>query len=219
MTTPYHNDKIKYKYSDDEINSINDAWNLLDNFKRMELTLFEYRKRIIKYVQMNYDLEKFLKIESIIEKIYWNMKSIIDEEFNLNLNNESQIIKCKNIEEAKERAYGLYHFRRSYINKIILIDDIDNSVYINKAFLLNTEEHRLVDRIISNRSAYETFMIDNKKGLELAQSLDRVYDTTYAFPNLNSSLYNIGSLELKRRRIKKLFYSDEEGEYWFKLIT
>lgn len=151
----YKSKILKHPLTDDEIELLDQCWNLLDIMNMKYIFIFEYRDKLIKYVSKNYTPEEFYKIESIVNKLFWNLRWLIYPLFtdqiskieyenivNNNFDNISNLpysmtlCDCVNYiddEDLKNKiknsnAYN-DEFYRSYINKIIIVDKLNKILY------------------------------------------------------------------------------------------
>jgi len=201
--TPYNNENITYKYTSNDIDLIDKAWELINILKRSENTNYEFRSNVIRKIKRKYSAKEFATIEKVVEKIYWNANKLLNDNINFD--------KFDTIKSAIDGAYILPNFRRSYINKFVIQND--NEIYLNKNI-----QSTLIDKIMSNRSVYETFMINKKLGKVLAENINYKYLFIYPFPNINNIEMNNMINNNRIKRINKMYYYDDIGKGWFKLI-
>lgn len=202
--TPYNNENITYKYTSVEIDLIDKAWELINILKRSENTNYEFRSKAIRKIKRKYLAEEFANIEKVVEKIYWNANKLLN-------NDEINYDNFDTIKSAIERAYELPNFRRSYINKFVIRNK--DGIYLNKNI-----QPTLIDKIMSNRSVYETFMINKKLGKVLAENINYEYLFIYPFPNITNMMKNSISNNDRIKRIMQMYYYDDIGKGWFKFI-
>ena len=72
---------LKYKYTKDELRNIDKAWEVIYNFDISENIISKYKDKIINYVNKDFNKKSFNIIEIIIEKMYWNMKEIVQNKY------------------------------------------------------------------------------------------------------------------------------------------
>lgn len=219
MKDVYHKDNLKYKLSSDDIGKIDDVWKLINIFDRGIITMREYRTTIINEIGHKYTVDKFFKLEKIIEKLFWNLRYKINS-------NIADIIKIT--ETGIENMAMIKHklkednYYRSFINKIINIDDINNKIYYKKMegssdIFEKNQFNLLTCTILFNRELYEQVMSDqiDIKNIKLPEYY---FQMDYGFPNLNTMRPFIGSDNFRKHKIKKMLFDTDAESNWFKII-
>jgi hypothetical protein len=238
---------LKYPLSKEEVSIIEDVWQFIEIFKRKFLYVTDFRNYLIKTVRKNYTLEQFYLYEGIVNKLFWNLRWILSPLFiNKKLNQKKFIKKykkMKNIPESlllcKEIKYSsisdldtklknlkflLDNYYRSFINKLIIVDDVNKIVYFKQmegsSEIFSKNFFNLYSiTILFNRKFYEKIVKNPLMVNSLKIEQDLFYNQNdYGFPNLNFCAFDLGSEKLKMKRIKKMYYSKHDAKYWFRLI-
>lgn len=235
----YNNIELKYPLKDDEINILKNAWDFYFEFKNDEISLHDYRHKLINKISQKYLIEDFLKYESIIDKLYWNLqfeiaKLILNKEidtipYSLTFVTETNFetdIELANIIENKTKT--IYY--RSFINKLLIIDKNKKKVYTKDqessiSFFSHNYFNLLGASIMSSRELYELIMKNPNILKKMKIPLPSYYyQIDYGFPNFSLCNYNINDirtkegLQVRLDRIKKMFYSDKSEKYWFTIL-
>ena len=101
----YKSQYMRYTLDNNEIKIIDEVWEFLHLFTKKFIFISDYRNYIIKKIRKKYTPEKFYKLESIANKLLWNMRWILypfwknqyisKEDYNLliknNFNNKKSI--------------------------------------------------------------------------------------------------------------------------------
>jgi hypothetical protein len=235
----YQDNILKFPLIDDEVILLSEIWEFLKLFEFNTYTLNEYRQNLIKNISSKFPLSKFNLYENIIEKLFWNLRWLVYPYF---FNNEySEKAYCKLINEEKipnslleiqhdsYDKFDLYKDKlnestsyRSFINKLLIIDDKTNNIYFKKQegssdIFFKNEFNLRTSSILFDRNLYEKIMLNPSliKTIDLPKSYHE-YD--YAFPNLNFCASFIGSNKYRQKRIELMYYSNDSEKNWFKLI-
>ena len=154
----YQDKILKYPLTDNEYYNIEKAWKFLKIFKKKFMLLSDFRKYVIKKVK-KYTIEEFYLYESILNKIFWNLRWLLfplwydnndrEEGYNNfiknNYNNCKEIpnslllCKIEKYTDDSDLKNKLYtndvlmkdNYYRSFINKLIIIDK-KNKLLISK---------------------------------------------------------------------------------------
>lgn len=223
MKYVYMDKSLQYPLTEIEYQQINDVWKFIENFNLISYTLHGFRFNIINKIKERYTCDEFYNLEMISEKLFWNLRYRI---YSIFLNNEDNIEDLIGIKE------GLYddilsmmyndNSYRSFINKLILIDDNNGKYYYKRmegsADIFFKNQFNLYTSIIFfERDLYEQMMINPDKIINISIP-GYYYEYDYPFPNLN---YGKPFIQTKGYRIKRIYmmYYDEQAENnWFRLI-
>jgi hypothetical protein len=219
----YTNNKLKYPLVREEYEIIDKVWNFYNDFNFMTITHHEYRSKVIKKIKNKYTQDMFYKYEKIIEKLYWNLKNLINEK-KLSKKFEYNYYDYKELDKVYEKFYNDNNFR-SYINKIITIDDETQKIYYKKNegsydIFEQNEINHLIGYIMSNRKVYEK-IIENPNLIYKIEkkNLPKIYrQLDYGFPNFSLIKENTGSEKWRKNKIKYMYYDDTSENNWFKLL-
>jgi len=155
--TNYNNKFLKYKFDNEELKLIDKTWDFLRLFHKKFVFVSDTRKHMIKVIRKKYTINEFFKLETIANKLLWNLRwiifpfwkdpkitkdtyyEIISKDYNgvnelpkyLTLCNS---IKYKNKDDLKKKINMLKikfagHYYRSFINKMIIVDKNNNMIY------------------------------------------------------------------------------------------
>lgn len=218
---------VLYELSSDEQNQLDNVWDFINKFKKGSYTLHEYRIKVIKDIKMNYTIDKFDLYERICEKLLWNLRHKLDSE---------KLYKCHkskwsigDLDDLIQKMNDEQMYR-SFINKIITIDDTTGDVYYkpmegsSDIFVKNgiTKINRLTDKIFRDRDLYENYMNNCSSILPIMEKIEKedeyYYEFDYAFPNLNYNAPLLGSNEYRKLKIYKMYYDINAEKNWFRLI-
>lgn len=220
-----YNDKIlKYPLTPNEIKHLDAVWKFIRIFNKSYLYICDYRDYLIKKINKRYTMDEFYLYESIANKLYWNLRHRLLEYFP-QTETKCKLMKYVNGDDLdhKIRKIDQYlgSYYRSFINKLIIIDPTDHTIYYKKmegsSEIFNKNNFNLVTmHIFMNHEIYERLMNDpsDYKKLELPEYY---YQFDYGFPNINTCVYKFGTDETRKYRIKKLYF-DGKSENWVKLI-
>jgi hypothetical protein len=245
--------KLKYPLSEEEYNQIDNVWSLINIFSKPFLYISDYREYLVKSIKKKYTAEEFGSLEIIIEKIFWNLRWYVFPLFidgKMNKNEYNKFIE-NNYNNTTEIPYSLtlcnkIHFYdevdldkkiknislnddiyyRSFINKIIIVDNVNKVIYNKKmegsAEIFSKNIFNLYTlTILLNRNIYESIMHNPYSIINFKLEFSRYYyQYDYGFPNLNCCSYGIGDNKYRLNRIIKLYFNMEKKDYryWYKLL-
>lgn len=157
MISNIYTDKIlKYPLTTEEYNQINEAWKFINIFNKPYIYITDYRNYLIKSINKEYDVEKFNTCETIVNKMFWNLRWLLFPLFQYNglssdiyykiIENNygnykeipNNITGCNNksyedIYDLENKIHDFYfetnNFYRSFINKLITIDKTNKQIY------------------------------------------------------------------------------------------
>lgn len=228
----YINNDLKYIISNKEYKNIDKAWKLINIFNKPFVSVTDQRNYLIKYIKRNYTANEFYFLENIIEKMFWNLRWAV---FPLFVKSKSEkipdeLIMCEKLkydddldEKIGEIISNNDTYYRSFINKIIIVDKANKTIYNKKmegsSDIFSKNSFNLYTMtVLLNRDLYERVMSDphNIKNLDI-ELPHYYYQYDYGFPNLNYCAFNVGDKEFKLNRINKMYYN-KDASHWFKLI-
>lgn len=221
----YNNTELKYPLTPDEIKHIESVWKFIKIFNKHFLYIADYRDYLIKKINKKYTIDEFYLYETIANKLLWNLRVILLPYFTkTSLCHQIKYTNTNELDEKikKAEAYlGTYY--RSFINKLIIVDKKDHSIYYKKMEGSSSIFHQnkfnlLTMYVFLNRELYEKVMqnpIIYKEYIEILPEYYYQYD--YGFPNINLCIYKIGIDDDRQYRIKKMYY-EKNPENWVRLI-
>jgi len=228
----YTHNTLKYPLTNDEYHQIDSVWKFVTIFTKPFLFLSDQRTYIIQKINESYSLEQFYLLECILNKLFWNLRHKLVPlwlgEKNKQLDDIPNTltscikIQCKSKDDIKHhiRNYKLQNnYYRSFINKLVIIDR--DVVYFKKmegsSGIFHQNNFNLTTiTVLLDRQLYEAVMLNPNDAMNI--NLAKFYHQgDYLFPNLNFCVYQFGSSEERKERIKKMYYS-EDIKYWFKII-
>ncbi len=151
----YKSDILKYPLTDEEYGYLDGAWRFLKNFENKEIFNSDFRRNIIKNIRKNYSLNEFYTYESIINKLFWNLRwlsfplwvkegmseadytSFIKNNYKGYTDIPNSLLLCKSkdykdINDAKQKLKKSDFFDqtyyRSFINKIVIVDKVNKKI-------------------------------------------------------------------------------------------
>lgn len=235
MQNIYINNSLAYPLNHTEYENINDVWEFIKIFNKPYIFITDYRNYLLKTIRDKYTIEQFHYLESIAEKMFWNLREKIVKLFAPVITND--LVICETIQyddnnfndtlDAVLNNIDTYY--RSFINKLIIIDNRNKTIYCKKmegsAKIFSESKFNLYTMtVFLNRHLYESIMniemdsVSSIDDIEARVELSNYYyQHDYGFPNLNYCNYNIGDVNYKINRIRKLYYFDNP-KYWYKLI-
>ena len=151
-------------------------------------------------------------LEQIAEKIFWNLKSKFKNE------EEYETFDLGDYEQINEKLKQDNYYK-TFINKILNINKKEKKVYYKKmegsSYIFNYNGiNKQLSAIFFNRQAYEDYM---KRGIIPTEN-SIYYQLDYCFPNLNLCRPFIYKDEVRRKRIKLMYYDDNSESNWSKLF-
>lgn len=238
---------IKYPLSKKEENLLDQTWEFIYVFREPYIYLTDYRKSLIKTMRKKYTIKEFHQYETIANKLFWNLrwniaplfinKNLSKDEYDKILQSQTELpcslLKCEKITYKDDEDLGkklanpdLFNdnYYRSFINKLIFVDQNNHIIYHklmegSSDILTHNNFNLTCFNIFFDRNLYEEIMKDpykiKNKYIELS---NYYYQQDYGFPNLNLCTYNFNSDDEQIYRIKKMYYENKTGEFWFKLI-
>lgn len=255
MLNPYIDKLLKYPLSEKEYKNIDKVWEFLEIFNDNYILTNSYRKKVINNIREKYTISEFYFYELILNKMFWNLRWLLVPYFMGNnqeiLNEENNYMKIyanilkfpfpnellnleilknygnNNLKKILENGIlNETNYYRSFINKLVIIDKIDNKIFIkpmegsSKIFKKNFF-NQLSSNILFNRQLYEKVMLTpnniNYKNIKLPKYY---HEIDYPFPNLNFCTYKFGTKKDYLKRIKKMYFLQDIkiDKYWFKLL-
>lgn len=206
---PYNNFNLKYPLSNDDIKYIDDVWILIDKLRKTFLTRGKYKKYVTKIIN-KYNIDNYLILEKIIEKMYWNLVYKFNSKFytisktkiyniKYNKNNENeQINLIKNDILIKN-----IKITESMIDKTYII--ANNNIFYKYTY--PDDFDLFISSIIINRSIYETIMSNNDYNDLHIEPYNNIVEFDFPFPNLNTIKEFIYNNEIRKNNIIKLYHS------------
>lgn len=213
------NNNKPFPLSPNELKSIDDAWIFLSFFRHTELTRVEYRYHIINTITHTYTPQQFLLLELILEKLYWNLFTTLENHLKFNLTLHKKHIPPNQLSSQKDkilkRSSGQIPIRESSLRKAYIYK---NATIFYKYNYPNDMD-LLVYSIMINRSLYETIMA-SEPTLEYLNNLNiEPYNNNiefdYPFPNLNTIKPFSYTREERINNIKKMYYDENPLPNWF----
>lgn len=216
--------ELEYSLLADEYAIIDDVFEFINIFDFLTITLTEYRTTIIDKINKKIKLNDFYLYEKISEKLLWNLKNKTKHLYPTLAN----CITCsydlteEGISTVLSKFYEDNSYR-SFINKLVLIDDVNNKIHHRKmegsAQIFDKNEFNLRLWVaLRDRKTYESIMKKPKRITKLLIP-EYYFSSDYAFPNLNFGKPFIYSDEFRKERIKKMYYLNESQKEWFKIST
>ena len=208
---------VLYPLSRREIDELDNTWIFLESFKQNQTcsSLHLYRSQLIDHVCTRYTCEQFYNYELLAEKLFWNLRARTQKYFPENhLVSGSLDDMYNNL--INDNSY------RSFINKLILINDSQNEYFYKKiegsSHIFNKNDfNTITGYLLFNRQLYENIITNPQKILDV--NMPRFYyEYDYGFPNLNYGKPFIQSSEFRLKRINKMYYDDNAESNWFRLI-
>jgi hypothetical protein len=218
----YRNSRLKYPLSDKEYNDLDKVWKFLEEFKIGVYTLHKFRKKIIETINETYKVDEFFYFEKILDKMFWNLRSEV-----------AQFVDTRNVASFDisdmEIVVDKLHddnYYRSFINKIINIDDKGKKIYYKSIegsipFFNNDYFNLLTSFILLDRGLYERVMGEPNNVVSIMEHIElpkMYYEYDYPFPNLNMCCPLIGTDEFRIKKINKMYYDKDAENNWFQLI-
>lgn len=231
--------KLKYPLTNQEIKDLDKAWEFLNIFKKPYIFVSDYRDYLIKKINEKYNVDTFFYYENILNKLFWNLRWAIypywiEEHENSKIDNlPNSLLLCDQIKYdtdgelekiIKDAKLNLKNYYRSFINKLIIVNKQDKTVYIKNmegsSDIFSKNYFNLFTMsILFKPKLYEKIMenpeIIKKENVELSKYYFQ-YD--YGFPNINYCTYSIGDDNVKKDRIKKMYFNGDGSKWWFKII-
>jgi hypothetical protein len=151
----YKNKYLKHPLTEEEIKQLPQVWKFLKYFKKRFIFITDYRDYIIDKINAKYTPEEFYKYESILNKMFWNLRWLMFPLWTNPYITESQyldflkskydgferlpysLLMCKyqkynNSDELNQKLQHSYLYEdtyyRSFINKLIIVDQKDKVI-------------------------------------------------------------------------------------------
>src|SRR5437667_3155480 len=150
----YINKLLKYPLNELEQNNIEHVWAFLNIFKKPFINITDYRNYIINEINKNYTVEEFYFYESILNKLFWNLRWLLYPLFQNKETNEIDYydIINNNYNDIEEIPLNLLLYKQVYY-----YDDEDLNNRLNDKILLNNNFYRsFINKLI---------MVDKEKQL------------------------------------------------------
>ena len=193
MTSVYnvYTDKsLEYMLNPEEVVIIDKVFDFVNKFNFVSITLAEYRTKLINDIQKTTRLDEFIMYEKIAEKLLWNLKSKTKHLYK----DLSDCVNCvyelseSGLASALDKFYEDNSYR-SFINKLVLIDDVNNKIYHRKmegsAHIFEKNEFNLKLWIaLNDKKTYELIMFNPSEITKLELPV-YYFSSDYGFPNLN----------------------------------
>ena len=234
----YQDSILKYPLTDIEYKLLHKVWEFIELFKFMTITLHEFRKKIIHKINTKYDEKEFFILETILEKLFWNLrwllyplfvnKDILNDKYINQLKSDSipkgllltEKFDLNSLNSVIEKMHKDNYYR-SFINKIINIDDKNKVIHYKKPEgsipIFNKNSFNLyTSTIMLNKSLYEKIMHNPFIIKEEKIKLPKVYyEFDYSLPNLNMCCPLMGSERFRKKKIQKMYYESNAEGNWF----
>lgn len=237
----------KYPLTPEEEKILDNVWEFINVFKKPYIYITDYRNYLIKTLRKKYTIKVFHQYETVANKLFWNLRWVLaplfqnpklsHEEYKEKLLTQTEIpfslLKCEKIpytnpedldKKLKNPDMLSDNYYRSFINKLIMVDQNNQIIYHKlmegSSDILTHNSFNLAtftvffDRELYERIMKEPYKIKNKH-IEMSKYY---YQYDYGFPNLNLCTYNFNSKEDQIYRIKKMYYENKTGKFWYKLI-
>lgn len=249
----YRDTLLKYPLTIKEFFKLDKVWEFAQIFQKPYIFITDYRNYIIKEIQKKYTLNEFYEYEAILNKLFWNLRWLLfplwykpnmdnDEYWNFieekpyygdfyQIPESLLLCSCahySDIQDLKKKVKesklfeGTYY--RSFINKLILIDQETKVIYTkpiegSSDIFAKNYFNLMSMTILFNRDLYEKIIQNpyGAKDMKLEYS-NYYYQYDYAYPNLNYCVYSFGTQEQRRDRINKMYYVENSARWWFKII-
>ena len=210
---------LPYPLDNDEYNNINNVWNFINEFSFLTYILHDYRSRVIENIKNKYSVNEFYDLEKTAEKLFWNLRHRIPTSIN-NLTTIKQS-SYENLDGLLAKMYRDTYYR-SFINKLILIDDKNHQCYYKpmegSADIFTKNDFNLCCSVaFYNRDLYEKTM-ENPRIIHELELPHFYYQYDYPFPNINYVKPFIQTDNYRIKRIKKMYYDDDAERQWFVLL-
>jgi len=233
----YINNKLKYPLNLDEYNKLDTAWKLINIFNIPFIFITDYRFYLIKTIRKKYTIEEFYELESIINKLFWNLRWVIfplfikpkiskdDYDKFINNNKFDEIpnnlllcnkLKYENDDDLNKKLKNINLdsvYYRSFINKLVIVDrDIKTIYHKNMEGSSDIFKKNIFNlytmTVLFDRNLYEKIMSNPYNAKHHKIELSNYYyQYDYGFPNMNYCVYGVGNDESKKDRIKKIYYN------------
>jgi len=174
----YKSQYFRYKLDDKELNLIDKTWDFIELFTKRFLFLEDYRDYIIKKIRKKYTPEEFYQLETIANKLFWNMRWMLYPFWKNQRISKSEydgLIKSNFGDKEKLPQFLTLCNHKTYRNDEDLFNKIDSlkmsyagsfyRSFINKIFVVDTDE-----KIIYHKPMEGSAMIFSKNYFNLLTS-------------------------------------------------
>lgn len=215
----YNRNNLSYPLADDEIKILDDVWDFIEGFKLGFVTLFQYRNTLINNIKKKYNIDEFIKLESIAEKIFWNLKSKFKKE--ISSENEYEIYDWNDFNKIKENLENDNYYR-SFINKLVNFDYENKKIYYKKMegspyIFKGNKMNEYLYVIFFDRILYEKVMHDGN--IEEINLPNIYYQLDYCFPNLNLCKPFLYGKFNRIKRAQQMYYDKNSETNWYSLFN
>ena len=230
----YKDYTLPYQFNKIELDHLIKAWNFFMEFRKVNLTLHQYRRELIQNISLKYKPEEFLFYEGIVDKLYWNLQSRLAKiwlndpyldsiPYSLSLTkaepylNQSQYDYIVN--ESLKRD-----FYRSFINKLIVDDRTRHIIYTkdqegSSTIMGKNYFNLLGSAIMSSIQLYERILHEPHLIIATNIPLPMYYhQLDYGFPNFSLIKPNVGSANWRKKKINYMYYDENSENNWFVLM-
>ena len=211
---------MKYLLNDNEIKQLDAVWKFIGIFSKPYIFVSKYREHLMKQVRRRYTAEQFYEYEKIVNKLFWNLRWAVFPLF-LNGNDKElpksllccETVEYDGVEDLENKLRGIYEhldvYYRSFINKLIIIDSVNNKIHYKKmdgssGIFAKNLFNTYCMTVLFDRELYERVMRDPTSKVDLPEYY---YQGDYGFPNVNCCVYEFGDDILRINRVKKMYYN------------
>lgn len=225
----------------EENNVLDEAWEFLFEFRKIDISLHRYRKTIIEKISSKYTIDEFITYEGIVDKLYWNLQHKLANiwlkkdcnkiPYALTFVTETNYTSENELNDIITQYINTSTYYRSFINKLVVVDYEDKKIYTKMqessiGFCCKNYFNLLGTEIMSSRSLYEK-IITNPLLIKTIKIPLPVYyfEMDYPFPNFSFCQYNINDINnenskmIRKSRIYKMYYDKNAEKNWFKLFS
>jgi hypothetical protein len=154
----YQDPILKYPLTEYEYSQLDKVWDFVSIFQKPYIFISDYRKQLIRTVRKKYTIEEFYLLESILNKMFWNLRWLLFPlwykpnmdrvEYEDFLTAQPSygdfetipdtLLMCKKekyedendlIDKLSNNSLFDSTYYRSFINKLIIIDKKDKIIY------------------------------------------------------------------------------------------
>jgi len=167
----------------------------------------EYRHYIIDRINFCFTIKEFYKYEKIMNKLYWNLKTLLKDYVKDNQT------KYKIWNKSEWNRIGK-EYKSSTINSYIQYNENNDKIYtMNDLSMLD----KICMNLMLDKNEYRKYSKNPEKIGEYNKFIDFYYYMNYPFPNMNPMFFNENSKKYKLKKIKKMYYSKDDSN-WYNLI-
>lgn len=189
---------------------------LIDFYKNGIHVVGTYRRNLIKNIRSHFTIDEFYKKEKELEDKYWRLCDKIGIGCS-----EHQVYDLDDLDQVKLKLKGDTYYR-SFINKVITVDDQAGKVYYQKMegspSIFGGKDQARAMVILLDKKLYDRVM-DGDIDPNSVPIPEYYLQQNYGFPNLNYCGRGLGSAEFRKKKIYKMFFCDDCEKNWFRLIT